>query len=300
MKKFKKYALLTLLIAVGVFICTNGYTYAKYVSNSIWEYYLGSKGFYFNSDNLGSSAIQNVDNLWNGESVHFNIRNNLNTNTITDYDIGYNVVCTVIGDASTHSECHMNGTTSNIADGVLASSHICVNNTTDNVDVSLFNQTDCESGNYDWVTQVSIKDLYFDVVLTDYNYKLSDVTVNIAVTSTSPYRKVLIGDFILHKENREENKLTMNYNNYSNYDKLIVSNSYASAKCVRIAWNADNLLINADNSAFSSYGVDANGYINEIKFNIGAKDSLNYIFYKKNFDITYDVSEFLIEEASGC
>jgi uncharacterized protein YktB (UPF0637 family) len=92
----------------------------------------------------------------------------------------------------------------------------------------------------------------------------------------------------------------MEYKNYSNYDKLIISNSYTSTKCVRITWDANKLSINALESAFSSYATDTNGYINEIKFNIGGKNSLSYIFYKKIFNTTYNVSEFQLEESSGC
>jgi hypothetical protein len=299
-KKLKKNIFLVLLIVIGSLLCAYGFTLAKYVSNHVWDYYFKSKGFYFSSDYLGSTTIKNVDNQWNGGSVNFNIKNNLNQTVITNYDIGYSATCTIIGDASSYTECHMNGTESNTQEGVLSSFQTCVNNTGDQVDVSLFNKTDCELGGYDWVNQVAIKDLYFDVVLTNGSYELTDVVVNVAVTSTYPYRKTLNGNFTLHKNNINENSVTLNYKNYSDYGRLIVSNSYSSNKCVKVTWDPNKLLINADNSEFSSYLTDLNGYINEIKFNIGAKGTLNYIFYKRNFDITYDVTEFLIEESSGC
>jgi hypothetical protein len=105
---------------------------------------------------------------------------------------------------------------------------ICSNTTNDGIDVSLFDETDCELGGYDWVDEVVINDLYFDVILTDINYELEDVVVNITVTSTSPYSKTISGDFILHKPSMEEDNITMDYKNYLDYDMLIISNSYSS------------------------------------------------------------------------
>jgi hypothetical protein len=300
MKKYKKYIILIVLIVGGIFLYIYGLTYAKYVFNSAWDYYLKSKGFYFSSDYLGTTAAKNVNNLWNGDSVHFNIKNNLNQVVMTDYDISYSIVCTVQGDAAAYTACHLNGTTSNTEIGVLPSIQSCVNNTTDGINVSAFTQTECESKGYNWVVQISEKDLYFDVILTNNNYELNDVVVNVAVTTTSPYHKVISGDFTLHKSIMQEDNLSMKYKNYSNYDRLIITNSYSSNKCVRLTWDANKLMINEDTSKFSSYLTDTNGYINEIKFNIGAKNNLNYIFYKKDFSATYNVNEFLIEESSGC
>jgi hypothetical protein len=285
---------------MGGLLCICGYTLAKYVSNSVWDYYLKSKGFYFSSDYLGSSIVKNANNLWDRGSVHFNIKNSLNETVMTDYDIDYRTVCTIEGEASTHAECHMNGTTSNIQDGVLSSFQACSNPTDDGADVSTLNKTDCELGGYDWENQVAVKDLYFDVVVTDSDYDLKDVVVNITATSLSPYSKTLIGQFTLHKNSTGISNVSMYYKNYSNYDRLTVSNSYSNTKCVRIIWDSNKLVINAESNEFNSYGTDTNGYINEIKFNINARTSLSYIFYRRDFNTTYDVSEFQITETTGC
>ena len=300
MKKLKKYVFLIMLIVGGSFLCIYGFTFARYASNSVWDYYLKSKGFYFSSNDLGATTVKNVDNLWNGESVHFNIKNNLNQTVITNYDIDYRVTCTMTGDAAVYAECYVNGTSLNSQDGVLSTFQTCVNNTIDEVDVSLLNKTACELGGYDWENQIAIKDLYFDVVLTDTNYELKDAKVHITATSIAPYSKTLSGDFTLHKRNIEEDSVTIDYKNYSNYDRLIVSNSHSSTKCVSVKWDADKLMLNAETSEFTSYGSDLNGYINEIKFSIDAKKSLSYMFYRKNFNIQYNVTDFQIEETSGC
>lgn len=300
MKKIKKSIFLIGLIIVGIVVGAYAFTYARYVSNSIWDYYLNSKGFYLSSDYLASSVVKNVNNSWDGESVHFNVENALNQAVITSYDINYNVSCTITGDAASYSECHLNGTNSNTYSGVLPGLESCSNTTNDGIDVSTLNKTDCELGGYTWVSQLATKDLYFDVVLTDGAYELSDLIVNITITSTSPYRKTISGDFSLHKRNSEDNSVTMNYKNYSNYDRLILSNSYAENKCVNISWNSDKLLIANNKNEFSSYLADTSGYINQITLNINAKSSLSYIFYKRDFNMTYNVNEFFLEESSEC
>ena len=300
MKNKNKYILLTFLVIGGALLCFFGFTLAKYVSTSVWDYYLRSRGFYFSSDHLGSSLIKNVDNLWDGGSVYFNIKNNLNQTIITNYDIDYKVSCTIKGEASSYAECRMNGTDSNTIEGVLANFQTCINNTNDEVDVSSFNKTDCELGGYDWVNQVAQKDLYFDVILTDDTYELKDVIVNVTASSTKPYRKTISGNFALRKRNLKEENITINYKNYSNYDRLIISNSYPTSKCVKITWDASKLIIDEDTSKFSSYNTDSNGYINEIIFDIEGKKSISYTFYGSDFNTTYKVTEFQVEEEIDC
>lgn len=299
MRKNKKIYWLLLIVA-AIFVGIYGFSFARYVSDSVWNYYLKSKGFYFSSDNLDEETTKHINNLWDGGSIHFNVKNNLNQSVITDYDISYNVTCTILGDAAEHAECHLNGTKSNSQDGVLTSSQICVNNTGNNVDVSSLNKTDCELGGYNWVEQIATNDLYFDIVVTDENYTLSDITVSIKATSTAPYSKTLKGDFILHKIDVNNDQIIMNYKNYDGYDRLNVTNTYNSPKCAWVSWDANKLRIDNKNANISSYETDSNGYINKIIFSISAQNSVSYIFYKTDFSKTYNVTEFLLIEMDEC
>lgn len=301
MKKINKKTIFIALIAIiGIFLITLGVSYARYVSNTIWDYYLKSKGFYFSSDYLGSTTIKNVNSMWDGNSVHFNVRNNLNQNVITDYDITYVATCTITNEASSYSECRMNGTSSNTVNGTLSSYQICVNNTGDGINVSELNKTDCELGGYEWLNQIATKDLYFDIVLTDITKELTDVVVNVSVTSTSPYSKTISGEFTLHRGDIEEEDIVSKYKNYSNYDKLVITNPSSSTKCISVSWDSNKLLLDLNSGSFSFQEVDSNGYVNNIKFNIGARDSVGLIYYKKNFELTYNIDEFTIVETEGC
>lgn len=299
MNKNKKYMFIGLFILVIILLAINGISYAKYVSNSVWNYYLKSKGFHFNSEELSINSFKNVNNMWDGGSVYLSISNNLNQSVVTEHDINYKVTCTIDGEDNITNICYMNGTNSNIYEGVLSSYQACTNNTEDGIDTSSFNQTNCELGGYNWENQVSTKELYFDVVNLE-GQTINDIVVNINAESTSPYSKTLIGKFILHRLPSNDGSIKMDYKNYSDYDQLLISNSFDSDRCIQVSWDSNNLLIDVDPTSLVSYTTDFNGYINKIKLNIGAKNSLDYIFYKKNLLSSYDVSSFTLEELDSC
>lgn len=298
MKFNKKNIIIMVLI---VFIAVIGFlaiTYGKYIADSTWNYYLKAKGFYFTSDNLSEDGTNNINNLWDGNSVHFNINNYLNEELSTGYDIDYEVICTISGDAATYSECKLDGTESNTAIGTLSSTFACSNVTGDSVDVSSYDEETCELGGYIWKAQKATKDSYFDVSLTNESYELEDVIVNITVTSTSPYAKTLTGTFNLYKINTDSGSILLDYDAYDSYDRLIITNTYTTDKCLSLTWNSDDLYIGTSNYIESN--TDENGYINNIKFALTSKNNISYTFYKNDFDATFDTSDFVIMETTGC
>lgn len=299
MNKNKKYMFIGLFILVAILLAINGISYAKYASNSLWNYYLKSKGFYFSSEELSLNSSKNINNMWDGGSTYFSISNNLNQSVVTEHDINYKVTCTIDGETSASNNCYMNGTNSNIYEGVLSTYQACTNNTEDNIDTTSFNQTNCELGGYNWENQVSTKELYFDVVNSE-GQDINDIIVNITAESISPYSKALNGKFILHRLLSNDGSIKMNYMNYSDYDQLLILNSFDDDRCIQVSWNSNDLLIDVDPAKVVSYITDSDGYINKIKLNIGAKNSLNYIFYKRNLLSSYDVSSFILEELDSC
>ena len=298
MEKRTKYMLLLVIFLLFVFVVTNGYSYAKYVSNSVWNYYLETKGFYFTSEQLGTNKIVNVDNNWDFGSVFFSLKNSENGNLVSDYDIEYTVKCTIQNDASSYSKCVLNGTDSDTFNGVISSSSICRNNI-NSVDVSSYIEDKCKADGYEWVVQENYKDLYFDVVKTG-EVDLDYVSVLIEVTSTVPYSKTLLGEFNLSSINMIENSLKVSYKEFNNYSRVVLSNSYDENKCVKLNWNSNNLRIDEINDGILSYQYDNNGYINEIKLNIDKKDSVSYVFYKTDFSKTYGNQDFSLIETNDC
>lgn len=297
MRKIKRKMLLVVMFISASIFCFYAFTFAKYISNSVWDYHLRSKGFHFSSDYLGTTEIKNSDSLWDGNSVSFNIRNNLNDTVATGYDINYSVSCSIVGPESTYTECEMNGTGTNSATGTLSSYYECVNTTGDEVDVSAYDETACTTGGYSWDAQTSTKDLFFDVNLTDLQETISEATVSVIATSTSPYAKTLSGEFKLHKSTDVEGSIVLSYDNYSNYDRLTISNSYSIGKCITVMWNADNLVLDEDSTIFNSYSTDINDYINEVEINLDPKSNESYRFYSRDFTTTYDDTEFSVVES---
>ena len=296
----KKINILLILFIILASICGiyTVSTFAKYTSNSAWNYYLKSQGFYFESDDLSAEGKESVNTLWDGNSVTFNVRNNLNQTLITDYDINYTASCEVLGDAKDNLKCILNGVDSSIT-GTLSKFQTCINATNNGVDVSNLSKTDCELSGYSWQKQIAKKELYFDIIKTNENYEISDVDVKVIVSSTSPYKKTLTGNFKLHKGEIEVGEISAVYNNYTDYNRLIITNSYTNDKCVKVSWDSTKQLIDIDSLDVSSYLTDNEGFIKEIKFNINGKNSISYIFYNKGMNNS-DINNFVIEESSGC
>jgi len=293
MKK-EKFKLLLIIVMIGIVLSIVGFSFAKYVSNSIWDYYLRSKGFYFYSDTLNMNTYQFADNSWDESSIYFNLRNNLNDKVVTTYDINYSVVCTIENEASSYSECKLNGTEFNTYDGVLSSVQACVNYTEDLVDVSSYNESQCDLGGYSWEYQIADSDLYFDIELTNQEYSLDYVEVKIEVESTSPYNKMLIGEYFLNTLGSSE--FVYSYVNYDNYDRLTITNN-SSATCLKLSWDSSELLIDNSLDEFISYYTDVNDYVNEVMFNIDEYSNLSYVFHKRDFGLSYDISDFSISES---
>ena len=284
----RKYVFIGLVIALISLLAINGKSYAKYVSNVVWNYKLESLGFYFSSPDLGTTSVTNVNNNWLGEDVYFSINNGLNDLVTTKYDIGYQVTCTVLNNPSI--SCNMNGTNTNTYTGTLSHESRCTNNI-DDTDVSLYTKSACEIGGYDWEDYLMEKQLYFTLESED---EIESATVNIEVTSTSPYEKHLYGQFVLTKVDLNDESLSISYTDIDNEGILVVSNSYSKTKCGTITFDSTKLRISNDNN-MDSYKTSKDGYINSFDFVIAKNDSTSFNFYEKESD-DYTELSFTLKE----
>ena len=299
MRKRTKILLLIVIILGLASLITYNYSFAKYVSNSLWNYYLSTEGFYFSSDVLDTTKITNINNNWEYDSTYFRLKNSENSFLVSDYDIVYDVKCTIQNEAALYSSCRLNGTDSDTLTGVvLSSSSVCINEI-DEKDVSLYTKDKCKKNGYEWKIQEGYKDIYFDIVKTG-EQDLTYVSVLIEVTSLKPYRKTLIGEFNLSSSEILDSGLGVDYKEFDNYSRAIITNAYDEDKCVKLSWNPDNLRIDETTGEILSYKIDSNNNINEIIFNINKKNSVSYLFYKTDMNGKYDYKEFNLVESNEC
>lgn len=297
-EKRTKYLLIFIVFLSLICVVTSSYSYARYVSNQVWNYYLGTKGFYFSSNQLGVSKVTNVNSNWDYGKTWFTIKNSENNFLISDFDIEYNVKCTIQNDVSTHSKCIINGTDSDTFKGTISYLNVCKSNI-DGIDASLYNKEQCEENGYEWKVEETFKDLYFEVINTD-DKSLDYVSVLIEVTSTSPYQKTLLGEFNLSGGELSENGIKLDYKEFNNYSRVIISNSYDENKCVKLSWNSSNLKIDESSEKVSTYQYDDNNSINEIELKINKRESISYLFYRTDFTKNYSNENFNLVESKGC
>lgn len=294
MKKQRKKILIILILLI-ILVTTASLTLGKYAYNSIWNYYLSSKDFYFESDLLDINTKKNSLLRWDGNNVYFTVKNSLNKELISEYDISYKITCTVLNEQADYIDCILNGTNSSVFNGSLASIAKC-KNVVDSEDVSALNKTECELNGYTWYEGITSKDNYFNLTLKDATKEIDEVSVKIVAESLTPYHKTLVGVFNLNKVDEEEADVVTYFQTFDDYDELSIINTTTSEKCLLIGFDANNYLLDLDINSVLEYNTDSNGKINEIKTKIEKQKSVVYNFYKLNDEKTYSISDFSIEE----
>lgn len=289
MKKKTKIILIIFGILFTIQLLIYGITFAKYASTEAWNYYLKSKGFYFNSDVLKNN---NVDNNWDGNDIHFDVKNSYNSLIATDYDIKYKVTCNIV--SGSNGKCLLNNTTSNVIEATLTSYQGCVDNKT-NKDVSSLNKDDCINSGYEYKAKETKKDMFFNIESED---NFNNVKVELILESTYPYKKTIKSQYILSRGIDESGSTNLIYDEYDDYSNVIISNSYTENKCIKLTFDSDKFRI--DDIGNIKYNKDKNNYINEVIFNIDSKSSKEFKFYRIDNKINYSSECFSIQESNEC
>ena len=292
MKNKKKVLIILVLLTLISFSYLT--SFARYSSNYVWNYYLESHGFYLTSDYLGLDK-KNIDTLWDGNSVHFNIKNFSNNNLITDYDIRLDVVCEVLN--SDPYICKLNGTESSSLNITLSSNSNCINNI-DDVDTSGFGKSECEINGYTWQNLAVNQDAYFTLESTNGS-EINNANVKITVRSTSPYRKTITGTFNLFKNSRSVGEIIKQINDHELYDELVITNSYNIRKCILVTFDSSTRTVNNSSDMISPV-TDNDGYITSFKVALDGKTNKIFKFYNKDFSSNYSTDDFIISESNGC
>lgn len=291
--KIKK--IFIILILFIVFSTIISFTAGKYVYNSVWDYYLSSKGFYFESDLLDKNTKKNSLLKWDGNNISFVLKNNLNNELISEYDIEYSVTCEVLNEEAKYVDCELDGTGQSTLSAVLSSKSKCVNNI-DSRDVSKLSKTECEINGYEWKKEIFNNSVYFNLKSTDETKDIDEVSVKITAESKTPYNKKIIGIFNLNKIETVEASFTTSYESFIDYDLLSIINTSNEKKCILVSFNELDYTIENVSNESVTYINSNNGKINSILLEIGKETSNNFKFYKINIGKEYSKEDLIIEE----
>jgi len=190
--------IIIILVVLLIFVATATFTLGKYAYNNAWNYYLSSKGFYFESDFLDINTKKNSLLKWDGSNINFELKNSQNDKLISEYDISYKITCEVLGEENNYINCNLNGTNTSIFSGTLATTSKCINSK-DDIDVATLSKAECEVGGYTWNEEVISKSNYFNLELSDPTKSIDEVSVKITAESLMPYHQTLTGIFNINK-----------------------------------------------------------------------------------------------------
>lgn len=282
-KKYQKFKIKQLFIMFLIFCFVFSFvlTFGKFISNNIYNFYLKSKEFYFNSDKLSEKgSVFEIDN-WSGVDdytiiINMNsIDNNLKS---ASYDIGYNVSYT----CSNNAICQLSKTS-----GIIDAS-----SNTDSFTLRITPNTQLNTGD--------------------------KVVVEIEVASTGNYKKTLKGKFTLVVG---QEKLTYQINDsaqspyielaftntltyytvkeaFANYsigekidlDTYLALNENDKSKCysaiVSIEFDPNDILLDLTDEVYlqatdkKTKSINGNNYISGFSISIEPTSSTNIRFYK--------------------
>lgn len=285
--KYKKQQIVILALIV-LSLLSIVIIFGRYVTNTINNYFVRSREFYFNSDKLSeNNSLYQVDN-WSGVDdyvITINMNSNNNNIESASYDIGYNISYK----CSDNAICQLSKTSGTI----LAETN-----------ADFFNLTITPN------TQLSTGD---------------KVVVEIEVNSTAPYKKTLKGKFTL-VVGKERLSYQITDNEQSPYMILSMTNtltyynvkeafgSYTvgqkididtylnltddeKAKCysamVKIQFDPKEILLDTTNNAYSDAKdmttvlIDGKTYISGFTISIDAISSREIRFYKADVSKNY-------------
>ena len=243
----KKIIIIAIIIVVLLLLVTS--TRALYTSNFIQDYYLNSKGFYFETDYDQKISIYN---FWDGSQIEFTV-SNTKKDKYTEDDISYEVKCIVPKGVT----CSINGTEKTY-------------------------KSTLKGG------KESKEKIYFDL-----DSEEKDIEVTIKIKSTSPYKKTITKEVLLHKDEDQVGSFNYELVNYDNYSLLSISNYYNIDKCFDVKWNNTDLKVSVDDVEVVT--TDTNGYATEFTKKIEKNNTVSIKFYNQG-NKNYDKEAFEIKE----
>lgn len=279
-----------IIVILAILLCSTSFVvvFGRYVTNSVNNFFLRSKEFYFNSDKLSENrAVFQIEN-WSGVddyTITVNMNSRKNNIQVASYDISYDIRYT----CSDNAICQLSKT-----NGVISK-----DTNTDFFNLTITPNTQLETGDR--------------------------VTVEIEATSTSNYKKTIKGKFtlVVGQENltyqitdapdepymnlRITNTLSyyvvrQSFGDYTVNQKIDIDTYLAltdqdKAKCfssiVTMVFDPTKILLDITNENYSNVTnvttttINGKNYINSITLPIDAISSADIRFYKVDTSADY-------------
>lgn len=294
-----KYKAKQLFIIAVVLVCTLTFvaTFGRYVVNTINNFFVRTKEFYFYSDKLSeNSSYYQIDN-WTGVdpyTITVNMNSRLNNIKVTTYDIDYDISYR----ASENCSCQL----SKEAGTILASSN------SDYFNLTITPNTGLTTGDKVWVVITATSNAQYKKTLTatfvltvgkeNLSYEIKDEAqskyLELNITNTLSYYKV------------SEAFESYNVDDRIDVDTYLTLSDENKAKCysalITLKFDPNIVLLDMTNTNYlnatqvSKEVINGSNYINGITFKVDPISSAVVRFYK--LDVSQDYTYPIVNDTS--
>lgn len=294
-----KYKAKQLFIIAVVLVCTLTFvaTFGRYVVNTINNFFVRTKEFYFYSDKLSeNSSYYQIDN-WTGVdpyTITVNMNSRLNNIKVTTYDIDYDISYR----ASENCSCQL----SKEAGTILASSN------SDYFNLTITPNTGLTTGDKVWVVITATSNAQYKKTLTatfvltvgkeNLSYEIKDEAqskyLELNITNTLSYYKV------------SEAFESYNVDDRIDVDTYLTLSDENKAKCysalITLKFDPNIVLLDMTNTNYlnatqvSKEVINGSNYINGITFKVEPISSAVVRFYK--LDVSKDYTYPIVNDTS--
>lgn len=244
-----------IVLVILAFLVPTMTSFSKYVYNAVHDYYLGTKGFYFNSDKLSSNHSEfEIANNWSGAESYkmtINLNSKKNDLVFAETDIDYNI-------SFTHS---------------------------DNIKCSISKT----SGTIGGSASGGINEDFFDVIIEPVDKvglpNGTQTWVDITVTSTSPYTATLSGKLYVGVGAEDITHEIIDSPN-SPYMEVNITNSLNTGEDVKLTFNPNVVLLDMTSSfringtEITTEEINTYDYVNTVTSYVGSLETTTVKFYK--------------------
>lgn len=276
-----------IILTVIIFLIPLVITFAKFVKEVFYDFYLGSKEFYFTSNRLKEKTATYQVNNWSGVGsfdVTFDLLSSLNNKLYTNYDIDYKITFSC-SDGATCSIENDSGTIYSVNHSTSISISVTPNKVFEEGEELVVDVTATSTSPY--VKTLSAKFIYTSGK-KGITYSISDQKaspyLNISVTNANTYCTVINA-----------------FNSYSKGDYIDInvflelddiSKQNCISKYIKLSFDPGVILVDTtssilDNATFGYKTINDVSYIKEVTFPIDALSSKELKFYKLDPSLNY-------------